>query len=96
MYDPLTLMNILRIPSETAVRTIAFLLVLINGYDLLGALQNNPAVIWYSIAARLMGALFFWRCGSPWDKLVAIELETTGLLLGAIFVGRVAEAYSYY
>ena len=74
-------------PSDAI--TAAFLLVLINGYDLVGALQNNAAVYWFSIAARLLGALFFWSCGSPWNKFIAIELQTTTILLIALGISRV-------
>ena len=51
----------------------ALCLVLFNGYDLLGALQDNWAVFWYGLGNRAVGVASFWYLGEPWSKLVGLE-----------------------
>ena len=63
---------------------LAFLLVLINGYDLVGALQDNWTVYWYSIATRLSALVFFWSLGTPWRNLMTYEFMTTAVLMLAM------------
>lgn len=61
---------------------LAFCLVLINGYDLAGALQDNWTVYWYSLMSRMVAMVFFWTLEKPWDKLVVFE-GATFIILGA-------------
>jgi len=66
----------------------AFLLVLINGYDLLGALQDNWTVYWYSLMSRGVAMAFFWTLGEPWNQLVGFEGATFAILGVAMWFGR--------
>lgn len=59
---------------------LAFCLVLINGYDLLGALQDNWTVYWYSLLSRAVAMVFFWTLGKPWSQLVGFEGATLAVL----------------
>ena len=56
--------------------TIAFCLVIINGYDLLGALQEYWMVYWYSLVSSVVASALFWIMGPRWNKLVGLELGT--------------------
>jgi len=64
------------------ISVVAFCLVLINGYDLLGALQDNRSIYWYSLVSRMVAMLFFMTLEKPWDKLVVFE-GATFVILGA-------------
>lgn len=67
-------------PGADVNSYLAFLLVLLNGYDLLGALQDNWTVYWYSLASRAVAMVFFWILGEPWNKLVGFEGATFAIL----------------
>ena len=58
----------------------AFCLVLINGYDLAGVLQDNWTVYWYSLVSRAVAASLFSILGAPWDTLVVVEGGTFVIL----------------
>lgn len=66
---------------------LAFLLVLINGYDLLGASQDSWTVYWYSLVSRAVAMVFFWLLGEPWSKLVRFEGATFAILGIAMWFG---------
>lgn len=55
--------------------------MLINGYDLAGALQDNWTVYWYSLMSRMVAIVFFWTLEKPWDRLVVFE-GATFIILG--------------
>lgn len=58
----------------------AFLLILVNGYDLLGAFQDNWTVYWYSLVSRAVAMVLFWTLGPPWNKLMGFEGATFAIL----------------
>lgn len=66
---------------------VAFLLVLINGYDMMGALEDNWTVYWFSLTCRAVAMAFFWALGEPWDKLVRFEGVTFAILGIAMWFG---------
>lgn len=66
---------------------LAFLLVLINGYDLMGASQDNWTVYWYSLVSRAVAMVFFSILGEPWSKLVGFEGATFAVLGIAMWFG---------
>lgn len=65
----------------------AFLIVLINGYDLIGAMQDNWTVYRYSLMSRAVAVGLFWSMGNPWDKLVEFEGATFWILGIAMWFG---------
>ena len=85
-YYSLSTVDALRTPSlfvalkADLLSLLAFLLVLVNGYDLLGASQDNWTVYWYSLVSRAAAVVFFWALGEPWSKLVGFEGATFAIL----------------
>lgn len=74
-------------PKADLSSQLAFLLVLINGYDLLGASQDDWTVYWYSLMSRAVAMVFFWALGEPWSKLVGFEGATFAILGIAMWFG---------
>ncbi|KAL9108156.1 MAG: hypothetical protein Q9227_007010 [Pyrenula ochraceoflavens] len=87
LYDPSRFMSDYQISSGPAVRLIAFLLILINGYDLIAALQDNWTVYKFSAVSRVAAALLFWGFGPAWRMLAWVELGTLGVLVAGMWVG---------
>ena len=48
----------------------------------MGALRDDWAVYWFSLASRFAAMALFWTLDKPWDKLVVFE-GTTLVILGA-------------
>ncbi|KAI9643525.1 hypothetical protein NHQ30_008144 [Ciborinia camelliae] len=86
LIDPSSFIQDFKVESTEAVRLIAFLLILINGYDLMGALQDNWAVYKFGIVARIAAALLFWSFGPTWHIMVGVEIGTLGVLVAAMVV----------
>ncbi|PQE05974.1 hypothetical protein CJF30_00004920 [Rutstroemia sp. NJR-2017a BBW] len=84
LIDPTTFINDFGVESVEGVRLIAFLLILVNCYDLMGALQDNWAVYKFGIVARVAAASLFWSFGPAWRLLVGVEVGTLGVLGGAM------------
>ncbi|KAL8757295.1 MAG: hypothetical protein Q9199_002321 [Rusavskia elegans] len=96
IYKPQAFMTEFELPNKPAaqfigesafVESFAFCLVLINGYDLLGALQDNWTVYWYSLISRTLAMGMFWAMAKPWNKLVVIEAATFLILGTAMWFG---------
>ena len=65
----------------------AFLLILINIYDIMGALADNWTIYWFSIASRIFATALFWSFGAQWRDLVGVESMTLVILAGAMWMG---------
>ncbi|KAL8787523.1 MAG: hypothetical protein Q9213_002181 [Squamulea squamosa] len=87
IYKPQAFMSEFELTNKPAAQFIAFCLVLINGYDLMGALQDNWTVYWYSLISRALAMGMFWAMGKPWSKLVVIEGATFLMLGTAMWFG---------
>lgn len=87
IYNPSAFMAEFGISDKPVAQLIAFLLVLINGYDLLGASQDSWTVYWYSLVSRAVAMVFFWLLGEPWSKLVRFEGATFAILGIAMWFG---------
>jgi len=79
-FNPLYIPPLSVTPKADILSHLAFLLVLINGYDFLGAMQDNWKVYWFSLVARAVAMVFFWTLGEPWNKLVGFEGATFAIL----------------
>ncbi|PQE18985.1 hypothetical protein CJF32_00010032 [Rutstroemia sp. NJR-2017a WRK4] len=86
LIDPTTFINDFGVESVEGVRLIAFLLILVNTYDLMGALQDNWAVYKFGIVARIAAGCLFWSFGPAWRVLVAVEVGTLGVLGAAMIL----------
>ncbi|KAB8292528.1 hypothetical protein EYC80_008238 [Monilinia laxa] len=82
ILDPSNTMKEFSINSPEAVRLISFLLILINHYELIGAVQDNWTVYKLGIVSRLAAAGVFWSIGGERGKVVVVELGTLALLVG--------------
>ncbi|KAK0252224.1 hypothetical protein LTR35_018383, partial [Friedmanniomyces endolithicus] len=56
LYDPTAAMQPLEIQDAASVRFIAFTLIAINAYDLIGALQDNWPIYRCSFVSRFFAA----------------------------------------
>lgn len=65
----------------------AFLLIAINFYDIIAALQDNWTIYYYSAVSRVVAAAFFYNLGPEFHQLAGIEAATLVVLLGAISMG---------
>lgn len=77
----------MRAKADNSPHLLAFCLVIINGYDLLGALQDNWTVYWYSLVSRAVVTVFLWTLGEPWSKLVAVDGPMAAILGVAMWFG---------
>ncbi|ATZ56074.1 hypothetical protein BCIN_12g06080 [Botrytis cinerea B05.10] len=84
LINPSSFIQDFKVDSVEAVRLIAFLLILINGYDLMGALQDNWAVYKFGIVARIAAAFLFWSFGPTWNFMVGVEIATLSILVAAM------------
>ena len=66
----------------------AFLLILVNVYDIMGALADNWTIYWFSIASRISAAILFWSFGAQWRDLLGVEVVILAILAGAMWMGR--------
>ncbi|TVY53679.1 hypothetical protein LSUE1_G010137, partial [Lachnellula suecica] len=82
--DPLAFMQEFNIQSKPAAQLITFLLILVNIYDLQGALSNNYFVFYFSLVSRAAATALFWGFGEEWRMMVGVESTTFGLLGGAL------------
>jgi len=87
IYDPANFMKAFQLPTKATARSFAFILVLLNGYDVMGAIQHNWAVYWYAAISRVFAAGIFYSLGPPWSKLVTIELQTLAVIAVGMFFG---------
>lgn len=58
----------------------AFALILINIYDLLGALQDNWAIYWFSLLSRLAATALFTTLGGGWKAMWPLEFGSAIIL----------------
>ena len=65
----------------------AFLLIAINFYDIIAALQDNWTIYYYSAVSRVVGAVFFYNLGPEFHQLAGTEAATLVVLLGAMAMG---------
>ncbi|THV48347.1 hypothetical protein BGAL_0254g00190 [Botrytis galanthina] len=72
--------------KQSSLTPTAFLLILINLYELIAAFQDNWAVYKFGIVSRLAAAGVFWSFGGEWVKVVFVELGTLVLLAGDMVV----------
>ena len=62
-----------------------FPFIVVNGFDLLAALQNNWRAYWYSARTRVATAALLWSFGPQWRAFVVHELFTLAMLLGSMW-----------
>ncbi|PQE15068.1 Serine threonine kinase (Kin4) protein [Rutstroemia sp. NJR-2017a BVV2] len=86
LIDPTSFIKDFGVESVEGVRLIAvaFLLILVNSYDLMGALQDNWAVYKFGIVARIAAGSLFWSFGPAWRMLVGVEVVTLAVLVAAM------------
>ena len=53
---------------------------MINGYDLIGALQDNWTIYWFSLLSRVGAAALFVWVGGGWTGLWPLELGSAVVL----------------
>ncbi|KAK4542486.1 hypothetical protein LTR36_006738 [Oleoguttula mirabilis] len=83
--DTQPVMDELNIRDENSVRAFALLLVLVNSYDFIGALEDNWAIYWFSLISRFFAAALFYWLGGGWDNFVPIELASAFVLAGCMW-----------
>ncbi|KAF4207868.1 hypothetical protein CNMCM6805_002445 [Aspergillus fumigatiaffinis] len=81
LFDPESTMQRFQV-NPVASRLIATLLLAINAYDLVAALQKNIPVLWISCLARLLGYCVFVTGGEKWKSAANAQ----GLLTMVIFL----------
>ncbi|KAK5134642.1 hypothetical protein LTR08_006298 [Meristemomyces frigidus] len=73
-------MDEFNIRDENSVRVFALLLTLVNSYDLIGALEDNWTIYWFSLVSRVFAAALFGWLGGGWQNFVPIELGSAAVL----------------
>ncbi|KAK5123765.1 hypothetical protein LTR85_002401 [Meristemomyces frigidus] len=71
--------------DENSVRVFALLLLLVNSYDIIGALQDNWTVYCFSLVSRVFAAAVFGWVGGGWQNFVPIELGSAVVLAGCMW-----------
>ncbi|PQE21506.1 hypothetical protein CJF30_00008356 [Rutstroemia sp. NJR-2017a BBW] len=86
LIDPSSFIRDFKVESVEASRFIAYLLILVNFYELIGALQDNWTIYRFGIAARALAVPLFWSFGETWRLLVGLEVGTMTILGAAMVV----------
>ena len=63
---------------------LAFALIAINSYDLLGALQDNWAIYWFSVVSRIGASALMASLGGGWAGIVPLEFGSAAVLGGCM------------
>ena len=64
------------------------MLVVINAYDIKGALEEDWIVYKFSLASRAAAALLFYSFGKGWKGLMVAETASVVMLGVAMAAGR--------
>ncbi|KAK4629001.1 hypothetical protein CLAFUW4_07930 [Fulvia fulva] len=85
LYTPASSQEMLGIPDATSARFIAFCLIAIKGYELIGALQDNWAVYWFAVVGRIGAASMMLSVGGGWAKTAPFDFGSAAVLAGCMW-----------
>jgi hypothetical protein len=66
---------------------LAFLLIVVNIYDIIAALQDNWIIYYYSAVSRVVATGLFYSLGPEFHQLAGTEAATLVVLLGTMLMG---------
>ncbi|KAJ5937195.1 hypothetical protein N7454_004850 [Penicillium verhagenii] len=73
LINPNGFMREFGVDSADVTRLVAFLLIILNTYDLVSVVTNNVLMLWVSIAARTGAFGLFYSLGGKWRGLAKLE-----------------------
>ncbi|EME44075.1 hypothetical protein DOTSEDRAFT_24170 [Dothistroma septosporum NZE10] len=80
LLDLTSTQKMLGIPDATSARFIAFCLIAIKGYEIIGAFQDNWAVYRFAIVGRIAAASMMVMAGGGWAKIAPFDIGSATLL----------------
>lgn len=63
----------------------AFSMGLIGLYNIIGALEDNWNIYWFSLVSRIVGSIIMYTLKGGWENLAHIELGTAVLLAACMW-----------
>ncbi|KAL6240442.1 hypothetical protein RBB50_012643 [Rhinocladiella similis] len=83
--DVKPVMEEFNIRDENSVRFMAFSMGLIGLYNIIGALEDNWNIYWFSLVSRIVGSIIMYTLKGGWENLAHIELGTAVLLAACMW-----------
>ncbi|KAK6379963.1 hypothetical protein LTS17_006037 [Exophiala oligosperma] len=83
--DVKPVMEELNIREENSVRFMAFSMGSIGLYNILGALEDNWNIYWFSLVSRVVASVIMYTLKGGWENLAHIEFGTAVLLAACMW-----------
>ncbi|KIW12475.1 hypothetical protein PV08_09752 [Exophiala spinifera] len=83
--DVKPVMEEFNIRDENSVRLMAFCMGLVGLYNIIGALEDNWNVYWFSLLSRIVGSVVMYTLKGGWENLAHIEVATAVILAACMW-----------